>query len=229
MQAMWKFSKVKTLSAILAGVFVAAGTASAQAPVSPRADAGFNEDAASADVAAAPPQLAGVWRTQPDRLPLLTDFDKSVWGPNAQSEQTVELTMKASGEGTLKIARRVIDARGRTVVGSASVEQATIMVGAATGPAVATRLEHPVTVTAAERRHPDDPSYIWKLDGARVSVVSFEGGDGNTIEVRYDTPDGKVALAEVLRRTTGKATPRARAASEASPGERAARGTLAGR
>jgi hypothetical protein len=221
MQPMWNVRKVTrnagALSAALAGVLLAATTAAAQAPASPRPDPGFNEDAAAAEVSTAPPRLAGVWRTQPDRFPLLTEFDKSVWGANAQSEQSVELTMNASGEGTLLVTRRVLDARGRTVPGSASVDQAKITVGPAKGPAVATRLEHAVTVTSAERRYPDDPTYKWPVDGARVNVVTFDGGDPNTIEVRYDSPDGKVAIAEVLRRSTGKASARPRAAAASKP------------
>jgi hypothetical protein len=214
MQAMWKLTTFRMLTVPLAGVLLAATTASAQSPISHRPDPAFNEDAASAETAVAPPRLAGVWRTQPDRLPLLTDFDKSVWGANAQSERTVELTMDASGEGTLRVARRVLDARGRTGVGSTAIDEAKITVGAAAGPAVATRLEHAVTVKSAERRYPDDASYKWSIEGARVSVVSFEGGDGNTIEVRYDTPDGKVAAAEVLRRARTAQRAKTKTASE---------------
>jgi hypothetical protein len=193
MQATWKI--------VLTGLLLAVPAASAQTPTSPHPATTVTDDESAARAVATPPRLAGTWRTQPDRFPLLSDFDKSVWGPNAQSEQTVELTLNAAGEGTLTIARRVIDAKGRTVPGSAAADHVKISVGAANGPAVATRREHAVTVVSAERHYPDDPTYRWVIEGARVNVVTFEGGDPNTVEVRYDTADGKVAIAEVLRRS----------------------------
>jgi hypothetical protein len=204
---------------VVAGLLLFAPAAWAQTASQTDGD----ESTARAEVTQAPPRLAGTWTAKPERLPLLTDFDKSVWGLNAQSEQTVSLTLNASGEGTLTVKRRVIDARGRTVLGSASVEEAKIRVGAATGPAVATRLDHPVEVISAERRHPDDPKYRWPIDGARVNVVTFEGGDANTLELRYDTPDGKVALIGDLHRVAAKAPRAAPARTTAKPAAKPAK------
>ena len=53
---------------------------------------------------------------------------------------------------------------------------------------------------SAERRYPDDPSYKWPLDGLKVQLVTFADGDGNSIEVRFDTPEGKGSFWETVTR-----------------------------
>jgi len=152
------------------------------------------------------PTLAGTWTSSPDQMKLTTDFDKSVWGPGASSVRTVSLTIRPSGEGTLQVTRKVVDARGRTVPASTSIEEARIVIGAPQPPA-ATRIEHTVTVVGAERRYPDDPESRLSLDGLRVKVVTFEG-DGKTIEIRFDTPEGAGSFWETLRRGAGSSTGR---------------------
>ena len=100
--------------------------------------------------------LAGTWRSAPEELSLTTDFDESVWGKNAKSVRTVEMAVRANGEATLTVTRKVVDARGRTVKGSTSIEEARLVLGSAR-PTVADRSELAVDVTSAERRYPDDP------------------------------------------------------------------------
>ena len=56
-----------------------------------------------------------MWKSAEERIPLNSPFDVSVWGKGAMSVRAVELTAKASGEATVKVTRKVIDARGRTV------------------------------------------------------------------------------------------------------------------
>ena len=74
------------------------------------------------------PTLAGTWKSATDEMRLTTAFDESVWGKDAKSTRIVELSVKPSGEGVLKVSRNVVDAKGRTVKGSTSVEEADIAV-----------------------------------------------------------------------------------------------------
>lgn len=152
------------------------------------------------------PRLAGTWKSAPDELKLTSDFDRSVWGPDATSVRTVDLAIKPSGEGTLTVTRKVLDARGRTVAASTSIEEAQIAIGGSE-PGPAGRIEHDVKVLKAERRYPDDPGYRWPLDGLNVEVVTFADGDGNTIEVRFDTPEGRGSFWETLTRGTAARRP----------------------
>jgi hypothetical protein len=85
------------------------------------------------------------------------------------------------------------------VPASTWVEEAQLKLGGAT-PGVATRLEHQATVVKAVRLFPDDPDYQWPLDGLQVKLVTFQDGDSNSIEVRYDTPEGRGSFWETLRR-----------------------------
>lgn len=146
-----------------------------------------------------PAELAGSWTSAAYETPLSTDFDKSVWGPNAKSVRSVELTIRTTGEGTLTVTKKVLDAKGRTVPGSSSVEEAQIKVG---GPreSIASRTEYAVTVVSAERRYPDDPGYKWPLDGLRVKVATVEEDGQRAVEIRFDTPEGRGSFWETLFR-----------------------------
>jgi hypothetical protein len=143
--------------------------------------------------------LTGAWRSEPYTRQLDTDFDKSVWGPNAQSVRTVELSIRAGGEATLTVTTRVLDARRRTVPGSTSIEVAQLVIGAAR-PTVGVRTEREVTVTSAERRYPDDPKSTWPIMGLRVQVTTLEDAPG-TIDLRFDTPEGRGSFWETLKRS----------------------------
>lgn len=145
------------------------------------------------------PALVGTWKSAPDTMKLTSDFDKSVWGADASSVRTVELVVRPTGDATLRVTKKVVDARGRTVAASTWIEEAQLTLGAPQD-GVATRVEHDATVVSAVRLFPDDKEYRWTLEGLKVKVVTFEDGDGNTIEIRYDTPDGKGSFWETLRR-----------------------------
>src|SRR5688572_1109053 len=154
------------------------------------------------------PVLVGAWKSAPDEMKLTTDFDKSVWGVNATSVRTLELTVRPSGEGTLRLTKKVVDGKGRVVPASTWIEDAELTVGPATA-GVAARVEHEATVVKATRLFPDDPDYRWPLDGLRVKLVTFADGDGNSIEVRYDTPEGRGSFWETLKRQKHPASRRA--------------------
>jgi len=148
--------------------------------------------------------LVGSWKSAPDEMPLSSAFDESVWGPRAKSARTVELQVDAMGHGTLTVTKKVIDGHGRTVKASTSVEKAQLTLGGSHR-AVATRVEHDVTVTSAVRTYPDVPSYKWDLAGLRVAVASFEN-DGNTVEVRFEPAEGTGAFWQTLRRAAASKT-----------------------
>jgi hypothetical protein len=112
------------------------------------------------------------------------------------------MSVRPTGEATLTVTRKVIDARGRTVKGSTSIEDARLVLGSAR-PTVAERSELEVNVTSAERRYPDDPGSRWPLDGLRVVVATFDDDPG-TLEIRFDTPEGRGSFWEKLRRGTRK-------------------------
>ena len=145
------------------------------------------------------PMLVGTWKSAPDEMKLTSDFDKSVWGVNATSVRTLELTVRPGGEGTLRVTKKVLDGKGRVVPASTWIEETQLKIGGAT-PGIAPRLEHQATVVKAVRLFPDDPDYRWPLDGLRVKLVTFQDGNGNSIEVRYDTPEGRGSFWETLQR-----------------------------
>jgi hypothetical protein len=149
--------------------------------------------------AASNPALLGTWKSAPDEVRLTSDFDKSVWGPNATSIRTVELVVRSDTDATLRVVKRVVDARGRLVAASTWIEEAQLRIGEAT-PGVADRVEHQVTVTSAVRLFPDDKDYRWTIDGLKVKLVTFTDRDATTLEVRYDTPDGRGSFWETLTR-----------------------------
>lgn len=162
------------------------------------------------------PALAGTWRSAPDEMALTTAFDESVWGPNAKSVRVVELQIRPSGEGVLRVTKRVVDARGRTVPASTSVEEAKLTIGGSRK-TIATRVEHDVHVVSAVRTYPDDAAYKWDLTGLKVQVVTFDDEDRNRLEVRFDTPEGRGSFWETLRRDartpSRRASERSRAAA----------------
>jgi len=104
------------------------------------------------------------------------------------------------------IARTVLDARGRAVPGSPSIEEADITIGEAK-PGAATRLDHDVHVVKAERRYPDNAGDRWPLEHLTVSVVSFSDSR-NTLEVRFEPADGQGSFSETLTRGAARPAPK---------------------
>lgn len=155
--------------------------------------------------AAADQKLTGTWRSAPDEMPLSTSFDESVWGKNAKSIRTVEMVVRATGDASLTVTRKVVDGRGRTVPASTSIEHADVVIGPPES-SNDVRSELSVTVKSAERRYPDDPSGNWSLDGLKVGVATFPG-EPESIEVRVDFPEGRGSFWETLKRG-GQGTPR---------------------
>lgn len=147
--------------------------------------------------------LSGTWNSAQDEMPLSTAFDESVWGKNATAVRTVQMSVRPTGDATLTITRKVVDARGRTVPASTSIEQASLAIGDVKS-SNDVRAEHQTTVKQAERRYPDDPQATWTLEGLQVGVATFNAKP-NEIEVRVDFPDGHGSFWETLRRTSSRA------------------------
>jgi len=181
-----------------------ASLASGQSVRTTPSSASEYDEAAAARTATA---LAGTWKSAEERIPLNSPFDVSVWGKGATSVRAVELTAKASGEATVTVTRKVIDARGRTVPGSTAIEHASLIIGESRA-GLASRREYETKVSKAERRYPDMPGATWPLDGLKVRLAVFDGANPQTLEIRFDTPEGNGSFWETLRRAAA-ATKRA--------------------
>ena len=145
--------------------------------------------------------LVGSWKSATDRLTLSTAFDESVWGKNAASVRDVELTVPSTGPATLTVTRKVVDAKGKTVPGSTSIEQARIQITGAASSAEP-RTDYKVEVVSAERRYPDPPATTSVLTGVRVTLAAVTSDEGQMLEVRFDTPEGRGSFWDTLRRSS---------------------------
>jgi hypothetical protein len=163
---------------------------------------------ASADEQATefPKSLVGQWRSEPYRMRLATDLEKSIWGADSASHRAAELTIQPSGEATLTVTRAVVSADGQMLPASTSIEEARLKLGGVQQK-TATKTEYAVTVISAERRYPDDPDYRWPLEGLRVRVMEFN--DEDAVEIRFEPREGRGSFWETLRREGGSASGRA--------------------
>ena len=146
----------------------------------------------------APFPYAGIWQSAADEVPLNAPHQEAVWGKNAKEVRTVRMTVQPAGDASLTVTRRVIDARGRAVSGTTSIEHVELVLKQAEG-ASGPRVELPVTLKRAERRYPGDPGGTWTIDGLRVTATSFPE-EPSQLEVRLDFPDGRGSFWETLRR-----------------------------
>lgn len=154
----------------------------------------------AAKPAAKPVTLTGAWKSAPDETPLTTDLQKSVWGPNAKSVRTVDLTVNAAGTGSLKVTTKIVDGKGKTLPASTTIEEAQFTVGTPQETIAGVRTEYETKVLGAERKYPDDPSSKWPLDGLRVKLATIVDSPPDTIEIRFDTPEGRGSFWATLTR-----------------------------
>ena len=146
--------------------------------------------------------IIGTWRSAPEETSMSSPFDESVWGKNAKGVRTVDLTIKSTGDASLTVTRRILDARGRAIKAATSIEHAEVSIGAVQQ-TIDVRTDLATTVKKAERRYPDDPNGTWALDGLRVTISTFSD-DPARIEVRVDTPEGRGSFWETLRRARSR-------------------------
>ncbi len=168
------------------------------------AGAALTLSASSRDAKSPVGHLAGIWSAPVYEVPLNSDFDRSVWGPNASHRRNVDLAIESTGDGILTVRTAVVDSKGRTKPGSVSVSEARISVGLPEAGGEAPI----VSVLSAERTYPDDPSDRWPLDGLAVKV-SPVASDANRINIRFDTPEGTGSFGETLVRQRPRAGTRA--------------------
>jgi hypothetical protein len=165
--------------------------------------------AASAQNQSVLDKLSGTWRAEPLEIRLNSDFDVSVWGPNASSLRNVEMTLRPSGQGTIKVTRSVVDGHGKTKTASVSVEEAALVLRA---PDVvdANRIEPNVDVQSAKRCYPDEPNDCTMLQGVKVKLVATDL-EHDRMYLHFDLPDGRGSFGETLirrnARTTKRSTP----------------------
>ncbi len=174
-------------------------TPSTSAAPAPQKGAATSEDD-EGEARAFPAALAGAWKSATDRIALTSEFDESVWGKNAASVRDVELTIRPDGGAALTITRKVVDAKGRAIAGSTSIERADLTIREGR-PGVASRVEYATTVTKAERRYPDSPDEPWAIDGLKVVVTTLDDKGASGLEIRVDTPEGRGSFWETLQRT----------------------------
>ena len=202
----------KRLIGVMACLLLAALDVRGQAPAAPTPPqsppGGETRDAAPAPAEARemPATLAGLWKSAPERTQLTGAFEESVWGRDASSERNVEMKIDRKGEATLTVTTRILDAKGKVVRGPTSIETSRLRIGGPTR-TTAAGTDYAVTVESAERRYPDDPEGTWMIDGLKVRVITREEDD--SVEIRYDTPEGRGSFWQTLTRDGKPARPRA--------------------
>jgi hypothetical protein len=143
-------------------------------------------------------KLSGTWNAEPLELKLNSDFDVSVWGPNASSLRNVEMTIRGTGQGTIKVTRSVVDGRGKPKRASVSVEEAALQVRPPET-VDANRIEPIVEVENPKRCYPDDPSDCSSLTGLKVKLLATDL-EHDRIYLHFDLPDGRGSFGETLIR-----------------------------
>jgi len=141
-------------------------------------------------------RLTGTWHAEPLELRLSSDFDVSVWGPNASSVRKVEMTVRPSGQGTIKVTRSVVDGRGKTKTASVSVEEAALQLRLPEA-AESNRIEPIVEVQMPKRCYPDTPGDCTSIEGLKVKLVATDP-DQDRLYLHFDLPDGRGSFGETL-------------------------------
>jgi len=131
--------------------------------------------------------LTGAWRSAPEETPLSSEFDESVWGKNAKSVRTVDLTVKPTGDAALTVTRKILDAHGREIKSATSIEHADLTIGAAQ-PSNDVRSDLAVTVTHAERQ---------KLE-SHVALLRTSGLDRDMLDEQARRVLGLVGDKEIV-------------------------------
>lgn len=150
-------------------------------------------------------RLAGVWKAPEDRMPRATALDVQVFGPDAYEVKNVDLTIRPTGEGVLKVSKAVVGQKGRRY--SPSVIEAKLVIGPPQT-SITGRIEPVVKVMSADERYLDGSGDHWSRDGSRVTI-SMASLEDNQMELRFDTPTGSESFGQTMTRQRAAATPRA--------------------
>jgi hypothetical protein len=149
-------------------------------------------------------RLAGVWKAQEDRVPRATALDIQVFGPDANEIKNVDLTIRPTGEGVLKVSKAVVGQKGRRY--SPSVIEANLVIGPPQT-SITGRIEPVVKVMSAEERYLDGSGDHWPREGSRVTI-SMASLEDDQMELRFDTPNGSESFGATMTRQRAPA-PRA--------------------
>jgi hypothetical protein len=141
-------------------------------------------------------RLTGVWKAPEDRVPRATALDVQVFGPDAYDVRNVDLTIRATGEGVLKVSKAVVGQKGRRF--SSSVIEAKLVIGPPQK-SITGRLEPAVKVMSAEERYLDGSGDHWSRDGSRVTI-SMADLEDNQMELRFDTSTGSESFGATMTR-----------------------------
>ena len=145
-----------------------------------------------------PASMAGRWTAMPLEVKLSSDFHRSIYGPDARSVRMVNVTLDPSGGGTFTVTSSVRDRQGRTVPGTREIDDVRFTMGELAHE-IGYQPHYTTHIAKAERRYPDDPSSTFTLDGVKLEFFVPEG-KADTMDVRFDTPDGRGSFWETLRR-----------------------------
>ena len=144
--------------------------------------------------------LAGVWKAPQYKMKRASEVGTQVFGPNSYDIRNVDLTLDASGEGTLKISSSVLDQKGKTWAPTAVEAKLKVAPPAAAQASAAGRCEPAVTVVSAEEKFLDATNYAGPLPGTRVMIVTDAAA--KQIDVRFETPKGEGSFWSTLIRQT---------------------------
>ncbi len=147
--------------------------------------------------------LAGTWKAPEWSLKRSGGSGSEVFGPNAKDVRNVDLTLDASGAGTLKITTSVVDQKGKSWAPTEIETKITVGAGQMSA---AGRCEPAVTVTSAVERFLDATKYQTALEGTHVMMLA--GPAANQLEVRFEPPKGDGSFWTTMRRQVGTAPAR---------------------
>jgi len=184
-------------------VLALGGPLSAQAPTASSPRQTEDEEKSRTSETVFPAWMAGQWTATPFDVELNSDFHRSVYGAGARSLRLVNLTIRRTGEGTFTVTSSVRDRSGRTVAGTREIEEVRFSVGDLTREP-GYQPHYTGRIVRAERRYPDDPGSAVALDGAKLDLFVPDSKAG-TLNVRFDTPEGRGSFWETLRRAQGTA------------------------
>jgi hypothetical protein len=146
--------------------------------------------------------LAGSWKAPQYKMKRGSEESTLVFGANASDVRDVELTLDASGSGSLKITTSVLDQKGKTW--APTQMDAKIAIGMAT--TSNNRCEIAVTVSSAEERYLDQTQYQAPVVGARVMLLVDPAVQPlRQLEVRFETAKGPGSFWTTVRRQAAAA------------------------
>lgn len=155
-----------------------------------------------------PQPLVGRWRAAPLQVLLSSELDTSVFGENAQSTRNVELVVQPTGQATLTVTQRVIDARRRAVPGTTTIDRIDFTLGDLTRDGTFAAVpRYETNITKAVRRYPDLPQPPSELDGIRIEIIANDE-DHNRVDVTLESDEEGATFSEPLRRVPAPAARR---------------------